>query len=182
MQYLITVYNLSKSDAAGLISFIFFGMLVGGPLLAFFSRKFGNYPTITICGLGMSLAFIILLFNNTYNWCLYSCLFFCVGIMCCYQVIVFAAGADLVISQYLGVTVAFLNCINMFGGSFFHTIIGKIMDLFWTGTLSADGLRQYDLAAYKYALSIVPVCAIIGAIMVCLVGFKVKRNAEVFVN
>ncbi|MGD0465103.1 MAG: MFS transporter [Gammaproteobacteria bacterium] len=183
VQYLTTAYNLSKSDAAGLISFIFFGMLFGGPLLAFFSKKFGNYSIITACGLGMTLAFVMLLFNNTYNWWLLSCLFFCVGIMCCYQVIVFAAGADLVMPQYLGVTVAFLNSINMFGGSFFHTIIGKIMDLFWTGTLSVDGLRQYDLAGYKYALSIVPICAIIGAIMVCLVGFKVGRNADiVFVN
>ena len=105
-----------------------------------------------------------------------SCLFFCIGIMCCYQVIVFAAGSDLVTPRYLGVTVAFLNCINMLGGSFFHTTIGKIMDLFWTGAINIDGIRQYDLEVYKYALSIVPFCAVVGAIMICLVGIKAKQQ------
>jgi MFS family permease len=177
VQYLIAAYNITKSDAAGIVSFIFFGMLFGGPLLAFFSKKFGNYTVITTCGVGMAFLFTFLLFNTTYNYLMLSCLFFCIGMMCCYQVIVFAAGADLVAPQYLGVIVAFLNCINMLGGSFFHTMIGKIMDLVWTGKLNTNGLRQYNLEVYKYALSIVPICAIIGAVMVCLVSIKVKQGA-----
>jgi hypothetical protein len=103
-------------------------------------------------------------------------LFFTIGVLCCYQVIVFAAGSNLVAPQNLGVTVAFLNCINMFGGSFFHTSIGRIMDMFWTGALTNNGLRVYDLEVYQYALSIVPLCAVVGAIMVCLVGIKVRRK------
>ena len=177
--YLMQAYNLNKSDAAGLVSLVFFGMLFGGPLLALCSKKFGNYPVITVCGLGMALAFSILLSNHAYNWLLLSCLLFAIGVMCCYQVIVFAAGADLVAPQNLGVTVAFLNCINMLGGSFFHTSIGKIMDLFWTGTLRGDGLKIYDLGTYKYALSIIPLCAVAGAAMICLLGIAVKRKRDI---
>lgn len=36
----------------------------------------------------------------------------------------------------LGVTVAFLNCINMLGGSFFHTVIGKIYINFFKFSLN----------------------------------------------
>lgn len=174
--YLMTAYQLSKGDAAGLVSLVFFGMLFGGPLLALCSKKFGNYPVITACGLGMALAFAILLSNHTYNGFLLSCLLFAIGVMCCYQVIVFAAGADLVAPQNLGVTVAFLNCINMLGGSFFHTSIGKIMDLFWTGTQGANCLKIYDLSTYKYALSIIPICAVVGAAPICVLGMTVKRK------
>ena len=174
--YLMTAYQLSKGDAAGLVSLVFFGMLFGGPLLALCSKKFGNYPVITACGLGMALVFAILLSNHTYNGLLLSCLLFAIGVMCCYQVIVFAAGADLVAPQNLGVTVAFLNCINMLGGSFFHTSIGKIMDLFWTGTQGANGLKIYDLSTYKYALSIIPICAVVGAAAICVLGMTVNRK------
>lgn len=174
--YLMTAYQLSKGDAAGLVSLVFFGMLFGGPLLAFCSRKFGNYPVITACGLGMVFAFFILLSNHTYNGILLSCLFFAIGVMCCYQVIVFAAGADLVAPENLGVTVAFLNCINMLGGSFFHTSIGKIMDLFWTGTLSKSEVKIYDLSTYTYALSLIPACAIVGSVMIYLVSIRLKRK------
>ncbi|MDQ2993942.1 MAG: MFS transporter [Pseudomonadota bacterium] len=176
--YLMKAYPLDKADCAGLISFIFFGMLFGGPLLAFFARKFGNYPVIAASGIGMAIAFITLLQHPAYNHLMLACLFFVVGVLCCYQVIVFAAGANLVAPQNLGVTVAFLNCINMLGGSFFHTSIGKIMDIFWTGALNAEGLRVYDSDVYRYALSIIPLCAIVGAIMICIIGIKIAARAR----
>jgi predicted MFS family arabinose efflux permease len=175
--YLMTAYNLAKGDAAGLVSFVFIGMLFGGPLLAVASRLFGNYPVIAACGLGMALVFVLLSFNPVYNWWLLSSLLFAVGLMCCYQVIVFAAGSDLVATHQLGVTVAFLNCINMLGGSFFHTSIGKIMDLYWTGGTDVDGLRTYSLDTFQSALSIVPICAMAGAVLVVVVSLMVRRQA-----
>lgn len=176
VQYLMNAYNLEKGDAAGLISFVFVGMLFGGPLLALLSKKFGNYPVIAACGVGMALAFMYLLMSSAYHSVVLSALFFAVGVMCCYQVIVFAAGANLVAARNLGVTVAFLNCINMLGGSFFHTVIGRTMDFFWTGTMAADGLRVYELSVYKHALSIVPIAAVIGALLVCFVGWKIRKS------
>jgi len=176
--YLSTAYGLDSSSAAGIISCIFFGMLIGGPLLAFLSQKIGNYVVITGCGLGMTLAFAFLMHHHTYNGLLLSSVFFCIGIMCCYQVIVFTAGSELVSQQYLGVTVAFLNCINMLGGSFFHTCIGKIMDLFWSGAFNNEGLKQYNLNAYHHALSIIPACALIGAAIIFGVGMHVKKQGK----
>ena len=171
-------YNLSKCDAASLTSFIFLGMIFGGPLLAFFSKKIGNYLVIALCGFGMALAFLILLLNQIYNHLMLSCLFFAIGIMCCYQVIVFAAGSRLVPPKQLGVTIAFLNCINMLGGSFFHTSIGKLMDIFWTGTITSQGLKVYNLEVYQYALSIIPVCSILGAVIICLI-FVNSRSIKI---
>lgn len=175
VQYLMKAYSLERGDAAGLISFVFIGMLFGGPFLALVSRRLGNYPVIAACGVGMALAFAYLLLSNTYHSVVLSVLFFSVGVMCCYQVIVFAAGANLVAPKNLGVTVAFLNCINMLGGSFFHTVIGKTMDLFWVTGLAPDGARLYDLGTYKHALTVIPVAAVVGAVIVVWVGVRVNR-------
>jgi sugar phosphate permease len=172
VSYLMTAHALHKSDAASLVSFIFVGMLVGGPLLAWCSRKCGNYVVIILCGLGMALAFLFLLTCGTYSRALFSFVFFLIGIMCCYQVIVFATGATLVTPAQLGVTVAFLNSINMFGGSFFHTMIGKIMDIFWAGQLDHDGLRLYHLDAYHHALAVIPCAAVLGAVLIAFIGWR----------
>ena len=177
VQYLMNAYQLDKPDAAGLISFLFIGMLFGGPFLALLSKRFGNFPVITGCGIGMTLTFTYLLMSHTYNPLLIPALFFCLGVLGCYQVIVFAAGANLVSAKHLGVTVAFLNCINMLGGSFFHSMIGSLMDFFWTGSTAADGLRFYELSVYKSALAIVPISALVGAGIVCLVGMRVKKSS-----
>lgn len=175
--YLMTAFDFSKADAALLISFIFVGMLFGGPMLAFFARKWGNYLVIGACGTGLACAFALLLSNTICSWWLLSALFFIVGLMCCYQVIVFAAGAELVAHRYLGITVAFLNCINMFGGSFFHTLIGKIMDLTWTGTYTDDGVKQYTLDSFQHALMVVPVCALCGTALLYVIQAKAKHRA-----
>ena len=63
----------------------------------------------------------------------------------------------------------------MLGGSFFHTVIGKIMDVFWVGSLNDSGLRIYDIHAYKYSLSVVPICACLGSIIVVLVGLRAQN-------
>lgn len=175
VSYLMIAYGINKGEASGLISFIFFGMLFGGPLLALCSKRFGNYSVVVMCGVSMMFIFVLLLQSETYNPLILSCLLFVLGVMCCYQVIVFSAGANLVASRNLGVTIAFLNCINMLGGSFFHTVIGKIMDIFWIGDLNESGLRVYDIHAYKYALSIVPICAFLGSVIVIWVGLKVQN-------
>lgn len=172
--YLIKAYELNKSDAAGLVSLVFFGMLFGGPILAWFSKKMGEYGVIVGSGIFMTSIFVILFSYSTYSGVLLSTLFFILGIMCCYQVIVFSAGANLVAPHNLGITVAFLNCINMLGGAFFHTAIGKTMDLFWTGDM-IDGVKTYDLIAYKYAISVVPICALIGAGIVASIGLRRKK-------
>lgn len=175
VQYLMTIYNLNKGVAAGVISFVFFGMLFGGPLLAWLSKKLGNYVIIIMCGFGMILAFILLLMSKTYNALALSCLFFFVGIVCCYQLVVFAVGSELVAKKNLGIAIAFLNSINMLGGSFFHTVIGKILDLSWPGALDKNGVKLYDLYAYRYALSAIPICACLGAIIVLVISIKTKK-------
>jgi MFS family permease len=177
VSYLMTAYGATKDKAAELVSFVFIGMLFGGPLLALLSKKLGNYTVMSICGIGMAVAFLVLLHSNApYHWYFLASLFFCVGILCCYQVIVFAAGAQLVDEKLLGVTIAFLNCVNMLGGSFFHTSIGLIMDFFWTGAIDQEGVRNYSIESYGKALMIIPLCALLGACILGYIGIKLRQN------
>ena len=178
VNYLIAAINLNKADAAGIVSYIFVGMLFGGPLLAAVAKRFSNYSVITLCSIGMVLAFVYLLFgkdiSNTY---ILSVLFFGVGILCCYQVLVFASGSELVAPAMLGVTVAFLNCINMLGGSFFHSTIGWAMDMFWTG-LTDNSIRQYTVESYQKALLIIPLAAAIGGGLVVILKVMTQNKGQ----
>nr|WP_065236098.1 MFS transporter [Legionella parisiensis] len=178
VSFLTTAYGFAKSDAALLASLIFVGMLFGGPLLALLTKKIGNYTAIGVCGIGLTLAFLVILSGNVSNWWLLSTLFFTIGLMCCYQVIVFAAGSTLVSNEHLGITIAFLNCINMLGGSFFHTVIGKIMDYYWEGSLTANGLKQYSLSSYHHALMVIPACALLGTILIYLLHKHIKSQVN----
>ncbi len=168
--YLVNVYDFAKEDAAFVTSSIFTGMLFGGPILAYLSEKFKAFYTITgLCGLLMAVIFSsMLFFPGQLGYTTLCVLMFGVGILCCYQVLVFAIGAASVPPEMRNITIAFLNCINMLGGSFFHPSIGRLMDVFWGGGL-ADGQRVYDPYAYTYALGIIPLAAFIGGtLFLCL--------------
>lgn len=141
-------------------------MLLGGPLLAYLAEKLkASYQITALCGLMMAFLFaVMLLAQGTLSYAVLYLMMFTVGVLCCYQVLVFSIGTSIVPEKARGITVAFLNCINMLGGSFFHTIIGVMMDTFWTGT-TVGGQRVYEAHAYDYALWIIPITACVGGVL-----------------
>jgi sugar phosphate permease len=162
--FLMVARNLSKVDAASITSCIFVGMLFGGPILAYFSEKFkAHYLVTMISGLLMSaLMACVLFFNQELSQSALMLIMFGIGLLCCYQVIVFAIGAEIVPVQLMSITIAFLNCINMLGGSFFHSAIGNLMDFFEQGTV-VEGVKTYSLDSYVYTLALIPIASLIGA-------------------
>lgn len=162
--FLMNARHITKGEAAGITSYIFIGMLFGGPILGFFAEKFkAHHSVIFMSALGLSLLMMIVLLGNAHlsSYALMAVMFL-IGILCCYQVVVFATGAQLVPTHLMGITIALLNCINMFGGSFFHGSIGRLMDRFDPNSL-VDGVRVYSLEAYIYALCLIPLCSLLGA-------------------
>lgn len=164
--YLMGVYSFEKADASFITSSIFIGMIVGGPILAYFSEKIkAPYQMTALCGILMAALFAIMLFSKgSLNYITLFIIMFIIGILCCYQVLIFSMGASTVSLEMRNVTIAFLNSINMLGGVFFHTIIGTLIDIFWTGEIS-EGQKTYEAAAFEYAMWTIPTAAFVGGMM-----------------
>jgi MFS family permease len=167
--FLVTAYEIPKSSAAGIISFIYVGMLFGGPVFALCSERLGVKAVIMGCGIGIALLIsMILLLCASLDPFIIKIMLLIIGMLCCYQVVVFSACADYASPQALGITIAFINSINMLGGSFFHTVIGYLADAFWNGQM-ANGCRIYSADTYTLALMIIPACAVLGSLLVAMV-------------
>jgi len=164
--YLMEVCSLGKADASFITSLIFTGMIMGGPILAYLSEKLkAPYLIIASCGILMAALFaIMLLSHGNLSYVAISVMMFFVGILCCYQVLIFSMGASSVSPETRNVAIAFLNCINMLGGVFFHTVIGSLMDTFWTGKV-LENQRVYEAVSYEYAIWVVPMAAFLGGIV-----------------
>jgi predicted MFS family arabinose efflux permease len=167
VNYLVTAFKIEKSLAAEVISFIFIGMLFGGPLLAFLSGKIGDFFSVALAGIIIAISSLyIILYSESFNSLLLSAICFCIGIMCCYQVLIITIGSKIANPSVLSITTAFLNCVNMLGGAFFHSIIGFGMDFFSSG-LIVDGM--YEVGAYQKALLIIPICSVLGSIITIMI-------------
>ena len=162
--YLMADYGFSKDNAAFLNSLIYVGLAIGGPLLAFISEKYKCSIGLTLfSGLGMAVTVLLLLGGFASSEFVCGALLLIAGILCGYQVLILTLVSRMVHSNAVGLTTALANCLNVVFGFVFLASIGLIMDYFWLGELE-NGLRVYDVKAYKMALSTVPIASILGAV------------------
>lgn len=175
INYLALGTGIDKADAALLTSVIFLGMLIGAPLLSFIADKTGlHFKLTSLCGVLMAISVGLLLIRPEWFSLLgLKALMLFVGILSGYQALVFVIGEGLVPKHLSNISIATLNCINMFGGAFFHTVIGKVMDFFSNGQINATGIPQYTLENYSIGLSVIPMMALLGGLL--LISIKKKQ-------
>ncbi|WP_323722290.1 MFS transporter [Candidatus Fokinia crypta] len=166
VSYLISAFDIEKDDAASLVSFIFIGMIFGGPILATLGKKCGNINTVLCCAIALSITFICLIFCSHLNPTSLKILFLITGIACCYQVLIFAIGCTITRESSHNIAVAFLNTTNMLGGFYFHTAIGYIIKFFNPAN------AYYTTYSYKCGIAIIPICATISIFILLSLRLK----------
>jgi predicted MFS family arabinose efflux permease len=177
MPFFQHVHNLSENNAIFITSLVFIGMCVGGPLLAYFAKKTGsNILVIAMTGALTVIVFFIVFFVQNLSMLILGTLMFYLGILCCYQVLVFASVSDLVERSCAGIAIAIINCLNMSFGHFFHKIISTTIQKYWDGAMSLAGSPVYNYETYIYGLLVIPVSCLAGTIIFLYMSFlKIKK-------
>lgn len=174
VNYLAIAADISKSDASLLTSFIFLGMLIGTPILSLIADKTqAHFKLTSLCGVLMAVCLSILLLKPEWFSVLgLKSLMLFVGLLSGYQALVFVIGEGLVPKHLGNIAIATLNCINMFGGAFFHKTIGFVMDFYSHGQVDASGAAIYNLNTYSMGLAVIPIMALLGGLMLLSVKKK----------
>lgn len=158
-------FGLSKTDSTTITSFVYMGMCFGGPVLTFAASVLRSTNlTIFLTGILTIIIFAVLFYipGHYFNFTISAVLMFILGILCCYQVLVFIVTSESVDQKSTGLAIAVINCINMSFGHFFHTIIGSAFEYSWNGAITGNGSPLYLHENFVYALAIIPICAFIG--------------------
>ncbi|MFI4938687.1 MAG: MFS transporter [Candidatus Berkiellales bacterium] len=178
-EYLKSVYKLSENAAASLPSLIFLGMCIGSPILSWFVAKTKAYfATIIVSAFVMGVAFLLLLSGQLPTQTL-SILFITVGIFCAYQILALHLTSTYVSERLVGLTTACANMIIMIFGYVFHSLIGKIMTVQWSGEMQ-NGIPIYNAADYTQGLMVIPVGLIMAGLgYIWMVMAKKPKKAMV---
>ncbi len=171
------IYHYSEHDSIFAASILYIGMCVGGPVLAFFARKFNSsILMIILTGVFTSILFLILFSNERMNYISIVSLMFFLGIFCCYQVLVFTLAAQLVSKSCAGLAIAIINCINMSFGHFFHVIISNIIQNNWAGVVNDRGNQIYDMSTYVMGLATIPIFCLVGTAGFAFLSYRQKKG------
>ncbi len=154
--FLKIVYGYDDKTAAGLPSFIFFGMCVGGPILSFIAEKTKQYIAVVLSAAVIMAAIFVTMLLVKIDPLTLSILFFIVGICCAYQILVIFKVSTFVEHQHTGLATALANMIIMTFGYLFHSVIGRVISVLT------------DSTSLKTGIAVIPI-----AMLISIVGFSI---------
>ncbi len=160
--YLMTVYGIERSAAAGIISFIFIGWAVGAPLAGLLSdRARARKPVMVAGALASTVSFVALIQIPGIPLTLLSALILVHGMAASAMVLGFAAVREHNPPQMCSTAMGIVNVAVVGSGALFQPLIGFLLDLQWTGEMAA-GVRVYTAEAYRTAFGALTVAGGMG--------------------
>lgn len=173
--FLMKAYDLSRPTAAGAVSILFLGWVVGGPLSGVLVNVLNSYKKILwISSIGSLAIILIVLYLGPFPLFILSILMFLFGLCSSFFLPSFSLIHDMHVGKNSGAALGFMNTANMIGGALGQPLIGILLDLNWDGKL-INNARDYALSNYQYALSCLP---IIIALSILLLPFIKERSRD----
>jgi MFS family permease len=159
--YLEKAHNLSKSEAANTISWMFLGWAVGAPLCGYLSDKYKHRIIPLLVGAIFSLIFIsIILYVPNISHFHLNTFIFLYGVFSASEIVAFIMANEFIKKAMPGTIFAIINLIVTIGGAIFQPLVGKLLDLFSDNTL-INQVHIYSIKDYRSAMSILPFTLII---------------------
>lgn len=174
--FLTTVHHLSKHSAGIACSMVFLGWLVGGPIVGYisdmtYSRRIPILVGLFFAAISISLA----IYLPQINLGLLHLLLFLFGLFSSCEVLCFAVSSENNPKHLVATASAFTNSLVMFSGIIFQPLVGKILDIFWSGqTLNSN--RVYSVTDYQLALTILPLTLLLGFVLAFLLRETSEKN------
>ena len=177
-EFLKVMYQFSSETAAGLPSMIFLGMCFGSPLLTFVADKTKAYYELIIIGAILMGGVFFGMLTGLLQGALISPSLVIVGVFCAYQILAIYKASTYVPEHLVGLTTACANMIIMIFGYFFHSAIGKLVAVYWDGTLE-NQVPIYNSQAYSQGLMIIPVGLSLAAIGFAVIYLSEKKQEKI---
>ena len=170
--FLMKAYSIDKPTAAGIVSIMFFGWVIGSPLSGIMTTVLKSYKKVLwISSTGGLIVMLAALYIPNLPLVLLSALIFSFGLFSSFFLPSFTLMHDLHVNEASGAALGFMNAANMIGGAVGQPLIGVLLDARWDGTL-LNNVRVYSMADYQYALSCLPIMLAISLILIPFIKEK----------
>ena len=156
---------------------VFFGWLVGAPLMGILSQKLRTRRKLLMYGsLAAAGVFGTILMYPNLTPIEFGALLSLFGICCSAQILCFVVGRDYVDVKLAATAAGVINMLIMASGMLLQPLISKMLDWAWSGQM-AHGLRVYSVNDYRLALTSLPVALVISAILAYFMKESYKKEA-----
>ncbi len=159
--FISEAFALTKTNAAHIVSLLFFGFAAGAPIWGWLSDHFANRKIVMFIGTVIAAAaFSVVLYVPIPVWSL-SVLMFSFGFFISSFLVCFTMIREINAPAVAATAIGFMNSFDALLGALSDPLTGKFLDLGWQGKM-IDGVRIFSVTTYKLALTTIPVYLIIA--------------------
>lgn len=157
VSYSQVVYGMSRPEAAFYVSFLLYGVAVGGPTFGWLSDKIGLRKAPLVIGQSIAcLSFATMLYVPDLPPAVFGLLIGLAGFGGASMNLCYAVGRESQPARNIGAALGLINMTAVaLGGIVVQPLVGWFLDIQWTGALR-EGARVYSAEAYQWAFLIVP--------------------------
>jgi len=176
--FLIQEYGMEKSFAGYVVSMIFVGWIVGGPIIGLISDRFNKRkPFLFISVFLTGIALLPVIYITNLPVYLIFILLFLVGFFSSAQLLNFSLAIELNPIEAKGTSIALTNFIVAVGSSIIQPLLGYFLDLGWDGVMK-NGVPFYSVTDYRQAMISFPATLLLALILLFFLGEKKHRKEE----
>ncbi len=179
VSYLTKLYDVPAKVASRACIGVFLGMGIGSIASAWISNKIGSRNKVmSWAALGTLACFLVVFFvpNIPFSWM--CALLFLGGLLSGGQTLYFTVAKEHTPLQYSATAIGFTNALVMCSALIFQPLLGKILDLTWSGQLSVEGVRIYSIANYQMAFVAVAAAFVVGWALMQFVNETYTKDAK----
>jgi MFS family permease len=163
--YFIERFHVDKDIAAGMVSMIFYGWAVGGPLYGYISDKLRRRKLPMVFAAIFTLVIMTAILYAPVTATQMKVLMFLLGAFSSGFILAFSIVREINIPVLTGTAIGFINTLNNASGALAQPVVGRLLDQQSTGLMHADGSLMYTVAMYNNALLFLPVCILLAVII-----------------
>ena len=166
--YLIAAYDLSRPDAAFLMSLLLLGWAFGAPSAGWLSDRLGRRKPILIAGCVMVSALLsVLIFMPVLPLPVTVAVMVFIGVAGGTMTSCFALVRDVMPDHLTGAAIGIVNSLTVASGAVLQPVVGLLLDL-----LAEAGPASYTAASYRLAFLAILVTALAGL----LAAFRLRER------
>lgn len=163
--YFVERFQIDKISAGGMVSMIFFGWAVGGPLYGWISDKINRRKAPMGFAALSTLAVMSAILYMPASPLIMKGLMFLLGACSSGFILAFSIVREINLPLLTGTAIGFINTLNNASGALAQPVVGMLLDKQWNGETLSNGGAFYSVDMFNSALLFLPVCILVALIL-----------------
>jgi len=163
--YFVERFQVEKDVAGGMVSMIFYGWAIGGPLYGFISDWISRRKSPMGFAAISTLAVMCAILYAPVTISQMKILMFLLGAFSSGFILAFSIVREINTPILTGTAIGFINTLNNASGALAQPVVGKLLDKQWAGQVLTDGSPVYSVGMYNEALLFLPICLVVAFVI-----------------